>query len=126
MCLASSNQDTLPDGDERASLQMAGLGEKKITLTAFGDAQDIYHELLFQFPKLSQAGGFELLRTPEGGGRQLDVIAAPESGYTVTYLRAVVHNAKIYIRPMQRDLGLEPVKEEVSVTDLYQLNINIS
>ena len=126
MCLASSNQDTLPDGDERASLQMAGLGEKKITLTAFGDAQDIYHELLFQFPKLSQAGGFELLRTPEGGGRQLDVIAAPESGYTVTYLRAVVHNAKIYIRPMQRDLGLEPVKEEVSVTDLYMLNINIS
>ena len=93
-------------------------GEKN-TLTAFGDAQDIYHELLLQFPKLSQAGGFELLRTPERGGRQEDVIAAPESGYTVTYLRAVVHNAKIYIRPMQRDLGFEPVKEEVSVTDFY-------
>jgi hypothetical protein len=61
---------------------------------------------------LSEAGGFELLRSPEGGGKRLDVIAAPESGYTVAYLRAVVHHAKIYIRPMQRDLCLDPVKEE--------------
>ena len=28
-------------------------------------------------------GGFELLRVPEGGGKQLDVIASPESGYSV-------------------------------------------
>ena len=106
VCLAHSNQDTLPDGEERALLQIAALGEKKISFCAFADAQDIYHELLFQFPKLSEAGGFELLRSPEGGGKQLDVIAAPESGYTVAYLRA---------RPMQRELCLDPVKEEVSM-----------
>ena len=63
--------------------------------------------------KLSEAGGFELLRVPEGGWKQLDVIAAPESGYTVSYLRAVVHHAKIYIRPMQRNLSLDTVKGEV-------------
>ena len=81
--------------------------------SAFGEAQDIYDELLFQFPKLFEAGGFELLRVPEGGGKQLDVIAAPDSGYTVSYIRAVVHHAKIYIRPMQRNISLDPVKEEV-------------
>ena len=97
-------------------------GRKKISLSAFADAQDIYHELLFQFPKLSHAGGFELLRSPEGGGKQLDIIAAPDSGYSVSYLRAVVHHAKIYIKPMQRDLSLEPVKEEVSA--LLSLNTN--
>ena len=119
MCLSSSQQDTLPDGEERASLQIAGLGEKRVTLSAFADVQNIYDELLYQFPKLSKGGGFELLRLPEGGGKQLDVIAAPESGYTVTYLRAVAHHAKIYIRPLQRDLCLDPVKEDVSFTCRY-------
>ena len=62
VCLANINQDTLP------TLQIAGLGEKKMSLNAYVDAQDIYHDLLFQFPKLSDSGGFELLRIPEGGG----------------------------------------------------------
>ena len=113
VCLANSSQDTVPDGDERASLQIAGLEEKKITFCSYSDAQEIYQELLYNFPKLSEAGGFELLRAAEGGVKQLDVIVAPDSGYSVSYLRAVVHHAKIYIRPMQRNLSLDPVKEEV-------------
>lgn len=113
MCLASTTQELLPDGEERAALQIAGLGEKKISLNAFADAQEIYQDLAFHFPKLCDGGGFELLRVPEGGGKQLDVIASPESGYTVSYLRAVVHHAKIFIRPLQKDLSLEPQKDEV-------------
>ena len=115
MCLANCRQDTLPDGEERARLQIAGLGEKKIALCFYSDAQDIYHDLLHHFSKLSEPGGFDLLRTPEGGGKQLDVVASPESGYTVSFLRAVVHHAKLYIRPMQQDLPLDPVKDEVSL-----------
>lgn len=113
VCLASTTQESLPDGQERAALQIAGLGEKRISLNALADAQEIYQDLAFHFPKLCDGGGFELLRLPEGGGKQLDVIASPESGYTVSYLRAVVHHAKIFIRPMQRDLSLEPQKDEV-------------
>ncbi len=113
VCLSSVNQEFVPDGQERASLQIAGLGEKRITLSAFADAQDIYHELSFQFPKLSNAGGFELMRIPEGGGKLLDVVAAPDSGYTVSYLKAVIHHAKIYIRPLQQNLSLDPVQDEV-------------
>ena len=52
------------------------------------------------------------MQVPEGG-KQLDIVASPESGYTVSYLRAVVHHAKIYIRPMQKDLSLEPINEPV-------------
>lgn len=116
VCLANSNQETLPDGDERARLQIAGLGEKKISLCSYSDAQDIYHDLLYHFPKLSDGGGFDLLRVPEGGGKQLDIITAPESGYTVSFLKAVVHHAKIYIRPVQKDLSLDPAKDEVRVS----------
>ena len=111
VCLASVSQETVPDGQERSELQIAGLGEKRITLNAYADAQDIYHEL-YQFPRLMEGGGFEMLRVPEGG-KGLNVISSPESGYTVSYLKAVVHHAKIYIRPLQKDLSLEPANEPV-------------
>ena len=113
ICLASTSQTEVPDGDERASLQLSGLGEKRITLNSYSEMQDIYEELLYQFPKLKQGGGFELLRVPEGGGKLLQVIASPESGYTVAYLRAVVHHAKVYIRPMQNNLDPDPEPSKV-------------
>lgn len=113
VCLANISQVEVPDSDERASLQLSGLGEKRIILNAYSEMQDIYDELLFQFPKLKQGGGFELLRVPEGGGKLLQVIASPESGYTVSYLRAVVHHAKIYIRPIQNNLDSDPEPSQV-------------
>lgn len=119
VCLSHTSDDTVPDSDYRAELQMAGLGEKRIVLLVCGDVHDIYLELSSQFPQLAECGGFELLRVPEGGGKQLDVIASPENGYTTSYLKAVVHHAKIYIRPLQKDLSLEPIKEEVRTINIF-------
>ena len=76
--------------------------------------QEIYSELTFHFPKLVEAGGFELLRVSEGGGKVLQEIASPKNGYTVPYLRGVVHHAVIYIRPMQKNLSLEQDSLSVS------------
>ncbi len=50
--LASCTQENVPDSEERASLQIAGLGEKRITLYLSSEAHDIYQELIYQFPKL--------------------------------------------------------------------------
>ena len=52
------------------------------------------------------------MRVPEGGKKVLDVIASPESGYTVSYLKAVIHHAKIYVRPLQQGLSLDPVEQQ--------------
>ena len=41
VCLANTHSQFLPDGAERSTLQIAGLGEKKITLDAFADSQYI-------------------------------------------------------------------------------------
>ena len=112
VCLASKEQDAIPDSQERASLLLAGLGEKKITFDEYCNHQEINSELTFQYPKLADAGGFELLRVPEGGGKVLQEIAIPQSGYTIPYLRAVVHHAVVYIRPLQRHLS---TNEEPSV-----------
>ena len=110
--MASTQSQFLPDGAKRSTLQIPGLGEK-ITFDAFADSQEIYYDLLSYFPQLRDAGGFELMRTSEGGGKQLEVIATPDSGYDVPFLKAVVHHAKIYIRPLQNNLSLSPFKKEV-------------
>lgn len=65
------------------------------------------------YPKLSDGGGFELLRVPDGGGKQIDVIPIPEGGYDVPYLKAVIHHAQVYVRPLQKDLCLDDHKQEV-------------
>ena len=38
----------------------------------------------------------------------------PKGGYSVKYLRAVVHHAKIYIRPLQQELDVGEVSDMVS------------
>ena len=91
--------------NERAKLLLAGLGEKKISVLIHGSADDIKSQLFDEYPKLKAGGGFELLRM-QGHSRDLEVIPIPYRGYTVEYLKAVVLNAKIFIRPMQTNLDL--------------------
>ena len=67
--------------------------------------------ILAKFPKLEEGGGFELLKTREKGSKLLHVVDIPPSGYDVSYLKAVAHNARVYIRPLQRDLSLLPEKK---------------
>ena len=76
-----------------AILQIAGLGEKAIQLAIDSNANDVYYEILANFPKLQDCGGYELLGSHAKGSKLLEVIQIPPSGYTTAYLKAVVHNA---------------------------------
>lgn len=107
VCLSSVSDDTVPDSTDRITLQLAGLGEKHFPLDTSATAQEMYDALEFLFPKLKEAGGFELLRASESGAKDPEVVCIPDGGYTIDYLKAVVHNAKLYIRPLQTDLSLE-------------------
>ena len=107
VCLSTTSDDTIPDASDRVTLKLAGLGEKRFTLDCCATAQELYDVLEYQFPKLKDGGGFELLRTGEGGSRELEVVRMPAGGYTTEYLKAVIHNAKLYIRPLQSDLSVE-------------------
>lgn len=48
-----------------------------------------------------------MLRVGEGKSRDLSVIPAPVGGYTTQYLKSIVQSAKIYVRPLQKDLPLD-------------------
>ena len=47
--------------------------------------------------------------------KALELIPIPEGGYTVEYLKSVITTAKLYIRPIQCNISLDPVKKDVSV-----------
>ncbi|XP_058641209.1 uncharacterized protein LOC131545974 [Onychostoma macrolepis] len=71
-----------------------------------------------QFPKLSEAGGFQLLKR-QGCTRTkiLEPIPCPDEGYTPEYLcsdAVRIGAATIYIRPLQKDLNTEVAVRQAS------------
>ena len=76
-----------------------------MALSQNSDSDDVNHYILEAFPQLRDAGGYELLRAT--AGRFLEVIPIPPDRYTPAYLKEVVHQAKIYIRPIQKCLSLD-------------------
>ena len=88
VCLAETTHKYIPDMAERTALKLAGLGEKKFGVFAYANGSELQEELLREFPKLAAAGGYELLRAHESGGRELILIDIPHGGYSVEYLTA--------------------------------------
>lgn len=115
VCLWSTKSTKPPSSLETANLIRAGLGRKQLTLFEGDGSQELHAEILNAFPRLREGGGYELMRVAESGQRTLTVIPSPSDGYSVTYLREVLRQAKVYIRPMQKDLTLEPC-DDVSAT----------
>ena len=102
-----------PDQQRRAKLSLAGLGEKQISLFLYGDAEELNCELIDHYPKLAEGGGYELLRSSDKGGKELILLDVPAAGYSAGYLKSILSSAKIYIRPLQRDLDLTPIGDNV-------------
>ena len=111
ICCSATDQEQVPDANDRAKLQLAGLGEKRITFPQDANGRYFADTLVSVYPKLQGGGGFELMRTAESGGKDLQEIPVPEAGYSVEYVRAVVHSAKVFIRPIQADLDLSCIKD---------------
>jgi hypothetical protein len=91
---------------EKLLLEEAGLGEKVVTIPDVDCTPEAFHQLLRgTFPKLQSGGGHELLRC-KPQSRDL-VLVGPKAANNARLLKRQVGNGKVYIRPIQRDLGLE-------------------
>ena len=78
------------------------------------------------FPKLAEGGGYELMRTKQNNNRELRVIPPLSDGYTAEYLKAIVGQAKLYIRPIQKDLSIAPMNDcEFSVNTDFVTKLNL-
>ena len=72
---------------------------------SYGDSSDFHDTIIESFPPIADAGGYELLWV-SGPGRSLEVIPFPADRYTAAYLKDIVRQAKIYIRPIQKNLPM--------------------
>ncbi|KAL5009201.1 hypothetical protein ScPMuIL_014782 [Solemya velum] len=116
LCLASKNQEKIPTPKEKEVLSSAGLGIKRIKLSKFDTPNDILEKLssdilernaqISGFPKLQNAGGFELLRATQTC-RNLELIHSAWSGENLQ--SHTNPQSTIYIRPIQHDLNCDPI-----------------
>ena len=113
VCLAYKDQSRIPTSDiDKDELYLADLGEKEIEFCSLDAGADEFKEILLNaFPKLHHGGGYQLLKCM-ANSRRLEVLSS------VVYtspgaLKQRVGTSRTYIRPIQRDLDLEPCEEVV-------------
>ena len=90
-------------------LVQAGLGEKKVEIEEESSTRRFHEQLVNSFPKLRNAGGFELMRCLPNS-RSLEPITYSVAKYP-KLLKKVIGNSRIYFRPIQRDLDVSPELE---------------
>lgn len=120
ICLKYKDQNWLPSTEERIELAKLGLGLKKIVYQADGDAKHIHEMITSSFPVLESCGGYTLLRLGENS-RELIPVDGPDSGMSIPFLKDILRQAKLFVRPLQSDISKEEaarlcsLKEGVSV-----------
>ena len=86
-----------------------GLGLKSLKFESDGNAQHVHDVIMQQFPVLETSGGYTLLRLAESSHTMVE-IEGPDSGTSVHFLKDILNQAKLYIRPLQKDITQEDVK----------------
>ena len=101
ICLSDTGSSRPPATvAEKAVLANAGLGPASITFDLNGDYVHLHNKLLEQYPDLVKAGGYELLLYQRSGLNQ--GFHKIEGSLTPRRLKDLVHQAQIFIRPLQR------------------------
>ena len=111
-CLASTTVTRVPSRMEKLKLQDAGLGRRKIVFSCKASAFEVQSVLENIYPKLSETGGFELLRSGSPCTSLITIHPPATGGYSVPFLRdsAGLGQALAYIRPLlQKDLNTAAV-----------------
>lgn len=109
------------DSRVKEKLLEAGLGESKICITNVDDctAAEFKAIVIKQYPKLSNCGGFELLRCVTNS-KSLEVVS-PRLARVPRMLKSVIGTGKVFIRPIQKDLDLDATLDLKEVEVSYDL-----
>ena len=110
LCLRLCDQETNPSTEEKMHLAKLGLGLKQLVFDSDGGPQHIHDVCIDHFPGLLKCGGYTLLRLSDHSKTNLIEIESPDSGMTVPYLKDILRQAKLFIRPLQCDIPEETLK----------------
>ena len=115
LCVPSCSTNTAPrKGSERQLLISAGLWEKLVTFPNMDCPPEEYRDHLETFPKLKDAGGFELMRCIPNSN-QLECLP-PLALCSPRNTQECIGKSKVYIRPIQKDLSLSPLELDLNGT----------
>ncbi|CAC5420890.1 unnamed protein product [Mytilus coruscus] len=113
VCLANRKQSKIPKGTEKTVLFRCGLGLRRISVNLNFTAEQLFNAIEDIYPKIKGSGGFEFLRCGQNC-RDLQVL---EYNWCPVELRNNIGSqAKIYLRPVQKDLETLTLHEEVEPT----------
>ena len=107
VCLCNHDQTGIPTTAwEKDTLLAAGLGEKKVVFEDVDcDAEVFRRVLLDTFPKLANAGGYQLCKC-RPNTRELEPLSVVSLS-SPRALQGCGGNSRTYIRPLQKDLDLD-------------------
>ena len=122
--MSSNSTNHIPSASEKEILRKAGFGLKKIRLENCDDEETVIEKIMCSdvndenevvgFPQLREAGGIELMRTAQKC-RDLRVIGCK---WTSKELKCNIGSqARIYIRPVQKSLPLQPITSDESLEE---------
>ena len=120
LCLAKRDALKPPVNiKERTQLVNAGLGDSSIQFALNLGTLQCHEKIVETFPKLDTVG-YELLLYQRGADNGFYHIAPP---YTPRRLKDACGNAKIYIRPLQKDIELEELSLEQHIGVEDEVNL---
>ena len=110
VCLGKTIDLETPNQAYKKQLQSAGLGEKKLFSKKNSSCSYFHDTLLENYPRLRDGGGYELLCTKHRSTTQLEILNPRQTaGYNVFHLKEDIASAKVYVKPLQWDLNLNPL-----------------
>ena len=80
-----------------AQFELGCLEGRKIVFDKIADSQYVHDKMFQTFPALRNCGGHEILRTSDGNTGLLMVVPCPHMGYTVSFLKSALGQAKAFI-----------------------------
>lgn len=125
VCLAHTSDSRVPITTAAKELLVeAELGEKKIIIPNVEMTHEEFWSLIAgYFPKLEGCGDFKLLCCGSNSRCLEDI--SPKISRSPKLLRVVAGTSKIYIRPIQQDLDLDPTALESSFSEVGVSSHNI-
>lgn len=107
VCLRDRQQNWRPSSEEKIELARMGLGLRDVVFRGDGDAEHIHQTLLGTFPILAECGGYSLLRLGENSHTMVEI----DGPLSVSYLKDILNHAKLYVRPLQKDITEDDMKD---------------
>ena len=100
-----------PTPQQKIQLATIGLTTKVLHFEVGGTAHHVHSIIIQEYPILEDCGGYTLLRLAENSHDLVEIEEPLDALIDVEYLKNILNNATLYIRPLQQDICSDDMKQ---------------